>query len=565
MVIFNIIFGIILWNLFISHINYKYKYKQNRLYCGIVGFSGKKNYHIKTLQMMLVWNSLERGEDSTGIFTPKNGRKRSLQKGSHFVLYEENQFNPDNLFIGHVRAATIGAKDNIENVHPFERGEYILAHNGTLRNHTDLATKYTLTVANNFSVDSDIVTGVIESEDDIAKAIQQINGAAAFLIHDKRKPNTLYAFRNGERPLFRGVDTNGSMYISSIDEPLYFANLRNIQEFKENVLYTIVDGEIKRTTKITNIPYAVPYVNTYNANNIDYYKFLFLKAHNTVRIVDRKRYPCDVNILKGKYYYSIGEDISRKDHILIKYETEDNSVHQVSLNKYLFDKNDVINVGDHVKLISDISGYGTTTGPAIAVKDDVFVVTIVYQDGDLKVTRLPIFGSPHPFSFCKKYNFIKLTHDEKLQAIWANDMFLTSSRVDVPLDEVDDTHVEAEDDVFERAPKTITFQTANAAPKSHSCDMKGNPVVMGAQTSLNIVDDGKDIQQVSKTNKSHHYNLLVNEEELEEFLDEVESELESIALDIEQLPHLGFTKKSLRDLQDLVTVSKQTFLTDKNA
>ncbi len=126
MIVLNIILGMIIWNMFISSINYKYGTKQNKVFCGLIGFSGKTNFKKKWIDLIIAWNSMKRGEDSTGLYSPLNGLKKSLDKGEHFILYGKNKYLTDKMFIGHVRHSTVGAK-TIENAHPFERDNYILA------------------------------------------------------------------------------------------------------------------------------------------------------------------------------------------------------------------------------------------------------------------------------------------------------------------------------------------------------------------------------------------------------------------------------------------------------
>ena len=54
------------------------KQKTNRLYCGLIGFSGKTNFDKEKINLLMLWNSFERGKDATGIYTPKNGLVKFL-------------------------------------------------------------------------------------------------------------------------------------------------------------------------------------------------------------------------------------------------------------------------------------------------------------------------------------------------------------------------------------------------------------------------------------------------------------------------------------------------------
>lgn len=405
----NIMLGMILWNLVMSMWHYKKGYRNKFLYCGLIGFSGETDFNPKYIDINIVWNSLERGEDATGLFSPKNGLKKSLTKGSHFILKAENTLVNDNYLIAHVRAATIGLKTEVNNAHPFERGNFILAHNGTLFNHNDLADKYNL-VKSDYSVDSDIIAGCINQVDDIATVLKEINGAAALLIHDKRKPTILYAFTNGERPLWRGNDNKGNMYISSLAETLYFLGLTGIKEFKKNNLYAIEEGKIIDHKKIKNIPYIKPTVhvtttttrttNTNHLHVIDYWKDCWIRGSFTTSCMIGNIY---VEIVKDEYYKSNGTDPNNERVAIISYNNED-----VPIYKSYFVQNDVIHEGDYLKVrVNQLS----TTGMLLANAGDIVIATTVYSDGDV-ASKFFDAGRGN-LSFRNKSNFLPLTAMEK--------------------------------------------------------------------------------------------------------------------------------------------------------
>jgi len=41
--------------------------------CGQLGYSGTKPFDIEKIKLLTLWNSLERGEDATGFYSPLNG------------------------------------------------------------------------------------------------------------------------------------------------------------------------------------------------------------------------------------------------------------------------------------------------------------------------------------------------------------------------------------------------------------------------------------------------------------------------------------------------------------
>lgn len=237
-----------IYNLFVSIFKGKHL---NTLNCGLIGFSGKGNFDLYKIKFLLLWNSIERGKDSTGMFTPQFGiHKKADCAGKFMVNQEDLLINPSNLLIAHVRAKTIGASIE-KNAHPFKKEHITLAHNGTLTSYIALANKYEMK-HNEYDVDSQIITHAIYKDTEHQKnaefksinLLTEYEGAAALLFHNEFTPDILYVFRDSERTLFRGYDDEGNMYISSIEDTLKALNLKNIASFVENTLYTIKNGEI---------------------------------------------------------------------------------------------------------------------------------------------------------------------------------------------------------------------------------------------------------------------------------------------------------------------------------
>ena len=98
--------------------------------CGLVGFSSAKGnkYSKRAIDVMIMWNALKRGTDSTGLYSPLNGLKKSEHAGDEFILFKEDHYLEDTMIMAHVRAATVGAKI-VANSHPFQIDNYILQHN----------------------------------------------------------------------------------------------------------------------------------------------------------------------------------------------------------------------------------------------------------------------------------------------------------------------------------------------------------------------------------------------------------------------------------------------------
>lgn len=234
MMLINIILLILLYN----NIVVLMKGSSTNLYCGLVGFSGKTDYNEDKIKTLLLFNQ-DRGKDSFGYYVPNKEISKTLGKIEDIGSVKDFKLTESNLFIGHVRAATVG-KVEVKNAHPFIHGNVILAMNGTLSNHDELANEYKLD-SSTFEVDSDILTACL-NKDQTKDVFTKILGGCAVIYTDSNT-DTLYCYRNSERPLYRGM-LNGNMYISSIDKSLKYIGCDNVKEFKQDNLYQIKDGVV---------------------------------------------------------------------------------------------------------------------------------------------------------------------------------------------------------------------------------------------------------------------------------------------------------------------------------
>jgi len=236
---------------------------QSQLGCGLVGFSAIDYLFDKSkIAQLLFWNE-ERGKDATGIYTPKTGIKKSLKKSSEYITSDfYNEIQQDSVLIGHVRQATYGV-NSLNNAHPFQYGNIVLAHNGTLDNPWILCGNLGLS-SRDYDVDSMILAASLNKEQNLY-CLSKFEGAAALIFTDTNTPDTLYVYRNKERPLYRGIGDEG-MYISSIEKSLKSINCKNIIEFKEDYLYIIKNGKVKNQFKIAKKPFPgiLPKTNTNN-------------------------------------------------------------------------------------------------------------------------------------------------------------------------------------------------------------------------------------------------------------------------------------------------------------
>lgn len=353
--------------------------------CGIVGFSGKTNFDKQKINMLLILNAYERGKDSTGLYSPKNDLIKDIEPGPKFLL--KHPYQEDNILIAHVRAKTVGL-NTIENAHPFAEETIRLVHNGTLKNYYGLARKYNLDYQK-YSVDSHIMTGIMGRADDANrfKVLSEIDGAAAVLFTDTRESNVLYAYRNSERPLFKG-SIDGNMYISSIKESLQIIGCLNIKEFKQDYLYKIVDGLIQGTPKkIVN----KPYVHVYNASNNNTSASTKYTGSNLPSAQQLVGCVLTWNV-RWSYYEGQGMDYGQEYEIIGYKDTDlqviDDYGQKVYVPAYNFNRvEDYISTNDYVKSRYKLSLVEQPDKLAIG-KDVNCLVLQDYKDGRVEVLNL---------------------------------------------------------------------------------------------------------------------------------------------------------------------------------
>ncbi len=214
--------------------------------CGIVGYIGNRDAFpivIKGLKRLEY-----RGYDSAGIMT-YNGSTFEVckTKGKVVDLEEkaENGFNiTGSIGIGHTRWATHGVPNDV-NSHPHvsNSGDLVIIHNGIIENYAPLKEELIKRgYVFHSDTDTEVLVNLIEDiqineKAKLGKAIQialnQVVGAYAIAVFDKKKPNELVAARLGS-PLAIGVG-DGEYFIASDASPFI--------EYTSNAVY-LEDGEI---------------------------------------------------------------------------------------------------------------------------------------------------------------------------------------------------------------------------------------------------------------------------------------------------------------------------------
>jgi glutamine amidotransferase-like protein len=516
--------------------------------CGLIGYSGKTNFKKKWIDLIIAWNSMKRGEDSTGLYSPLNGLKKSLDKGEHFILYDRNKYLLDKMLIAHVRHSTVGAK-TLDNAHPFERENYILAHNGTLTNHYALLSKYELPYVD-FSgkVDSDMLLACIAKSQSF-DPLKQIAGAGAFLIHDKNVANTLYVFKNKERPLFKCTDEDGNMYISSIDEPLYFLGMYEIEEFKDDILYTIVEGKITKEVKIKNKPVTfnttpINSTSTIHANN---YIMNNLRCTRSICVGKPGVY---VELVKDIYYLCLEE---KGDNIEILYDNK-----KVEMSKRYFDMDDIIYKEDYVMLLEDkVESTDPNRKGIIGNSGDIFIAETLYHDGDISVKDGVINKGYFQKSKCRR-----LTLDECIQYEWCGmiegglgDFHIKNKKTTPVVDNTPKIDVPVIQTVGPQNNPIITQQALN----SKIGDSYEIPNVLKIVKDP-IKQNDSNTPIVVSPKPENYYNLYVNEDDVMDFMDNLDNEVENLNTLIQTETVSHEMKKQITKLLDYITINRDKVL-----
>lgn len=250
--------------------------------CGIAAVSLKKNLTqaqldkvAANLKILALYND-ERGGDGCGIYI--NGE---IHKGHNDIkgvdtrkmadLMAQENFDSFNIQQGsviilHTRKSSVGFKKSAENNHPFyiesddKKKEIIGVHNGTIRNHWDLAKEFNIKYSD-YDVDSHLLYMIMSEHG--YDVLEKYKGTAALCWTYPIKPDELYMFHgaaketaNGklieERPLYF-LSTDEGVYLSSIEKSLNAIKDKNSKKqvtvLAHNKIFKIKNGIISGNNK----------------------------------------------------------------------------------------------------------------------------------------------------------------------------------------------------------------------------------------------------------------------------------------------------------------------------
>ncbi len=206
--------------------------------CGIVGYIGNKEAFpilIKGLKRLEY-----RGYDSAGIAL-LNGELNVYKKAgkvSELEKVTDGKHTYATIGIGHTRWATHG-EPNDTNAHPHlsQSGDLAIIHNGIIENYASIKEELTKRGYKFHSdTDTEVLVNLIEEvrkqensslEDAVRIALNEVVGAYAIVVLDRKNPDHLVAARKGS-PLVIGIGED-EFYIASDATPII--------EYTKNVVY----------------------------------------------------------------------------------------------------------------------------------------------------------------------------------------------------------------------------------------------------------------------------------------------------------------------------------------
>lgn len=195
--------------------------------CGIYGWDlSRINVEIEKKAMLaaiLAVGNDGRGGDAHGFWTPSY-----VLKGLGEIAHIASKTVKEDMIMAHTRKGTCG-KNTVENAHPFDVGNVILAHNGILTNHYELNKKYD----RNCEVDSMHLAYHMNE----GRSLKDICGYGAIEWIQKDRPGRIYLCKlgGGELSIMGiGKDTkecHGIVWSSNEDHAKAALNSANLEHF----------------------------------------------------------------------------------------------------------------------------------------------------------------------------------------------------------------------------------------------------------------------------------------------------------------------------------------------
>jgi hypothetical protein len=230
--------------------------------CGIAGISfvpesgGGNTTGISVFKDLLEENT-QRGKHATGLVyvTDKNFEIMKGHATGNIVRNFVHISTEECGIIGHLRFATIGDKNDYENMHPFETDEFIGVHNGSIFNYKYIIDAFGLTPKS--ECDSEVVYRLFDAQG--IQAAKHLYGTYMLVFVEKKNPGVIKVLTNGSKPLI-GVQHDKFFAFGSIAEKSFSRFFSGINKNKvkllapaPGILYSISNGEVTERQEIPGI------------------------------------------------------------------------------------------------------------------------------------------------------------------------------------------------------------------------------------------------------------------------------------------------------------------------
>ncbi len=236
--------------------------------CGIVAYIGNREAYpilIKGLKRLEY-----RGYDSAGVAVLNDKQEIQILKKegkvSDMEAATEHLSKNGNIGIGHTRWATHGEPCD-RNAHPHitNNKNIVIIHNGIIENYAPLKIELE---AKGFTFESDTDTEILANlisdiqtednlslEDAVRVALNEVRGAYAIVLMDKRDPNKLVAARKGS-PLVIGIGAD-EFFVASDASPIieYTKKVVYLNDEEYAVLNRSGELQVKTLENIVKSPY----------------------------------------------------------------------------------------------------------------------------------------------------------------------------------------------------------------------------------------------------------------------------------------------------------------------
>lgn len=220
--------------------------------CGIVFVAGDLDKIDLNMFKTLLFVDTLRGDHSTGVLSVDFKRKTILKKeavsGPEFIDNQNwepnkglNRWN-NTLLLGHNRFATKGKVDE-DNAHPFEHGDIIGVHNGTLsKGSVDLLNKG---LDQEYGTDSETFYAYM-AKHGLKEALKRVHGSFVFIWYNKAD-HTLNIIRNSKRTFFFRFLEGGKTFIGASESAFIDITMNKCKRTtekgmfypKDSVVYTV--------------------------------------------------------------------------------------------------------------------------------------------------------------------------------------------------------------------------------------------------------------------------------------------------------------------------------------